>query len=361
MSQKKESKEIYLGSLKKSKTLLKNKNYHLSDKKGNKLPYLESVAYNYIKSGQDQLDLFMAEELDIITGIPPESIKDIVESQIADFQNKPAKYVLGRYPEIMTSYLKLNTAIAPFNDVKVRQAFGMAINKTKIVDHVLKGEAYSAGENGIVPSAIKGYDFSSIVGLEYSLTKAQQLLADAGYPNGKGFPALKFATGKGNISLRVGLEIQKQLLSNLNMNVEISALTLKEITEMNGKSELNMSLGGWLGEFPDPTTFLTLFYGEHVSSSLEESSFPNETRYQNTKFDAIFKEASETVDTKKRYELCLMADQILATEVPGIPLWYHESYQLIQSVIQDYQPNSMNIQYLTYVKIKEAPVVEVAQ
>jgi ABC-type transport system substrate-binding protein len=337
-----------------SVVLMKNNNYHMSDKKGNQLPYIESVAFNIVKSGQEQLDLFMANKLDVITGIPPEAVKDLVESQIADFQEKPTKYVLGRYPEVTTSFLSLNTAIAPFDKKEVRQALGMAINKTKIVDNVLKGEAYGPGNHGIVPSAIKGYDFSSVVGLENDITKAKKLLAKAGYPNGKGFPTLKLASLKNNKSVRAALEIQKQLLSSLNINVEISSVSLKNLVEMNGKSEVNMSLTGWLGEFPDPVTFLSLFYGADVPSSSEEISFPNDSRYKNEAFDKIYEEALVTVDPTKRYELCLAADQIIATEVPAIPLWYHENYQLIQSGISGYQPNSMNIQYLTYVKIDES-------
>jgi len=343
------------GDTEQAVTLSKNENYHISDKKGNKLPYLSCVSYNYVKSGQEQLNLFMDEKLDVITGIPPESIKEIVEAQIADFQDKPVKYVLGRYPQVSTTFLTLNTAIAPFNNLKVRKAIAMAINKNKIVDDVLKGEAYGPGDHGIVPSAIKNYDFSSVVGHEYSIIKAKELLASAGFPNGKGFPTLIFATGKGNISLRVALEIQKQLLANLNINLEISSLSLKERTEMESKSQTNMTLSSWLGEFPDPVTFLSLFYGADVPESNEESSFPNASRYQNAKFDKLYKQALITIDTKKRYELCLSADQIIATDVPVVPLWYHEKYQLTQSVIKNYQPNSMNIQYLTYVKIEDVP------
>ena len=73
------------------------------------------------------------------------------------------------------------------------------------------------------------------------------------------------------------------------------------------------------------------------------------------KFDKLYEQALVTIDTEKRYELCLAADQIIATEVPAIPLWYHENYQLIQSIVKDYQPNSMNIQYLTHVKLIDAP------
>jgi len=335
-------------------TLLKNKTYHMSDNKGNKLPHLESVAFNYIQDGQDELTLFKEGKLDIIVGIPPESVKEIVEDQISDFQNKPTKYVLERYPKILTSYLSLNTAVQPFNNIKIRQAISLAINKTKIVTNVLKGEAFGEGNHGIVPPAIKEYDFSSVIGQEHNVVKAKKLLSEAGYPQGKGFPTIKFSVGKGNTSVRVALEIQKQLLANLNINVEISSLLQKEIMALNDSSQTNMSLGGWLGEYPDPVSFLSICYGADVPKSNTESAFPNESRYKNNRFDQLYEQASITLDLKKRYELCLEADQIIATEVPVIPLWYHENYQLIQSSIKNYKPNPMNLRYLTYVSIDKA-------
>jgi oligopeptide transport system substrate-binding protein len=337
-------------------TLLRNPNYHMSDSEGQRLPYLESVAFHQVNSSQKQLELFMNDELDIITNIPPSEVNELVESQISDFQNNSKKYVLVRLPKIITSYLTLNTAIAPFNNKKVRQALGMAINKSKIVENVLQGEAYSPGDNGIVPSAIKGYDFSSVVGLEHNIKKAKALLAEAGYPEGKGFPTITLASLKRNTSTRVVLEIQKQLLVNLNINVEISSMTLEQMTEMNGESSLNMFLRGWLGEFPDPITFLSLFYGANVPSSPSEMSYPNEARYKNVEFDRLYEKALVTIDDSKRYELCLQADQIVATDVPGIPLWYHENYQLIKTNITGYQANSMDIKYLTHVKIEELVV-----
>ncbi len=331
--------------------LFKNKNYHLSDNQDVKLPYLDAVAYNYVKSGQEKLDLFMAKKLDIITELPSESIKEIVESQIADFQDKPVKYILGRYPQISTSYISINTSIKPFDNIKVRKAISMAINKKRIVDDVLKGEAYAPAEHGIVPPALKDYDYSSIVGLEYNVNKAKQLLADAGYPNGKGFPTITLTTSKSNSSVRVGLEIQKQLLANLNINVEISSMPSAEKTEMNTRSKTALSLNGWLAEFPDPVTFLSLFYGANLPASNQEASFPNESRFKNAEFDKLYEESLITIDNQKRYELCLMADQIIATNAPVVPLWYHENYLLIQSNIQNYNPNVMNIQYLTHVKL----------
>ena len=68
----------------------------------------------------------------------------------------------------------------------------------------------------------------------------------------------------------------------------------------------------------------------------------------------MYEKALVTLDDKARFELCLQADQIIANEVPGIPLWYHEDYHLIQSIVKGYRPNAMNIQYLAEVKIEAA-------
>lgn len=335
--------------------LIKNNNYHINDNNGFKLPYLDAISYNYIKEGDDELSLFKEGKLDVISGVPPESIKEIVASEISNFQNKSKKYILGRYPKIITSFLNLNTAIEPFNNPKIRKALSKAIDKEKIVDNILKGEAYSPGFHGLVPPAIKNYDFSSVIGHEFNVTKAKKLLSEAGYPNGQNFPPIKFSVGKGNTSVRVALEIQKQLLANLNINVEISSLLQKEIIALNNTSKTNMTLSGWLGEFPDPISFLSICYGADLPKSITETAYPNESRFNNKTFNQLYEKAVTTLDLKKRYELCLDADQIIANEVPVIPLWYHENYQLIQSSVKNYKTNPMSIQYLTYVKI-EAPL-----
>lgn len=335
-------------------TLLKNNNYHVKDKNGASLPYLKAVAYNYIKKGENELTLFKEGKLDIISGIPTEAIKKIVESEISNFQSKPTKYILGSPPQILTSYLNINTAVKPFNKIKVRQAIGCAIDKVKLVNNVLKGEAYSEGSHGIVPPAIKGYDFSSVIGHEFNVDKAKRLLSEAGYPEGKDFPTIKFTTGKGKTSVRAALEIQKQLLRNLNVNIEISSLSHDKIMQLNNTSQTHMTLGGWLGEIPDPISFLSLCYGGNVPENIEKSSFPNESRYQNKRFDKLYEKAIITTNKKNRFELCLEADQIIATEVPLIPLWYHQNYQLIRGTVKNFKSNSMTIQYLVNVKI-EAP------
>lgn len=340
-------------------TLKKNPNYHLSDDNGNKLPYLDAVTFHYIENSQDRLEQFENKKLDIIVDLPSASIKNVVENQISDFESKPPKYILGRYPELVTTYLEFNTKTEPFKNLKVRQAIAMAIDKIKIVDVILNGEAYGPALNGLVPPAIKNYDYESVIGIEYSIDKAKKTLAEAGYKNGDGLPLIKFyISGTDNQNLRVALEIQKQLLTELNINTEIVTVTFSEKLEMDKTGHGSMGISAWLADYPTPDNFLNIGYGDYVPESLADPSFPNSSRFSNKEFDAYFEQATNSTDEVKINELCLKAEQILVNEAPIIPLWYNENYRLFQSYVLDYHPNVMHIHNLAKVRMGKPEVIK---
>jgi ABC-type transport system substrate-binding protein len=341
-------------------TLKRNPNYHLKDDNGNKLPYLDAVTFHYIENSQNRLEQFEAKKLDIIVDLPSASIKSVVENQISDFESKPPKYILGRYPELVTTYLEFNTKTEPFKNPKMRQAIAMAIDKIKIVDVILNGEAYGPALNGLVPPAIKGYDYESVIGIEYSVDKAKRVLAEAGYKDGKGLPLIKFyISGNDNQNLRVALEIQKQLLTDLNVNTEIVTVTFAEKLEMDKTGHGSMGISAWLADYPTPDNFLNIGYGGYVPASLSDPSFPNSARFNNNEFDTYFEQATTSTNEVKRNELCLKAEQILINEAPIIPLWYNENYRLFQSTVVDYVPNVMHIHNLAKVRIVKPEVAEV--
>lgn len=331
-------------------TLLRNSNYHIKEN-GIQLPYLDGVRYNYSDDGKDLLKAFKANQIDILENIPVDEINNLVEENINDFQNEPVKYILARNKELAITFINFNTSVAPFNNLKVRKAIAMAIDKNRIVDKVLKGEAYGSANHGLVPPAIKDYDYTSVIGLDFDVAKAKKMLADAGFKNGEGFPKTEIITSKHNINIRVALELQKQLKTNLGINVEVTSTSLAELIAIRGSKTSNIILSSWIAETPDPTNFLSLLYGGFVNPSIDESSYPNDSRFKNEAFDNAYKEAIITIDKEKKYELCLIADQIAANEAPIVPLWYFEKYQLIQSYVLNYKPNAMRIHYLPFVKI----------
>lgn len=332
--------------------LERNPNYHLADENGNKLPYLDGVTFHIVPSSQDRLKQFEEKTLDIITDLPSQSIKNVVEKQIADFESKPPKFILGRYPELVSTYLAFSTKSEPFNNVKVRKAIAMSINKIDLVNIALNGEAYGPALNGIIPPSVSNYDYESIIGIENNVEKAKKLLAEAGYKNGENFPSTKlFIAGNEGQTLRVALDIQKQLLSKLNIKTEIVTLTFTEKSEMPFIPDASMALNAWLADIPTADNFLNIGYGGYVSEKNDISSFPNTSRFENKEYDLAYDEAISTLDDTKRKELCLKAEQILINESPVIPLWYNENYRLFQSNIVNYQPNVMYIHDLTTVRI----------
>ena len=228
----------------------------------------------------------------------------------------------------------------------------MAIDKIKLVDVVLNGEAYGPALNGLVPPVIKGYDYESVIGIEHNIDKAKKMLADAGFKNGEGLPLIKFyISGNENQTLRVALEIQKQLLTELNVNTEIVTVTFAEKLSLDKMAHGSMGVSAWLADYPTPDNFLNIGYGGYVPNSITEPSFPNSSRFVNSDFDNYFEQATTSIDEAKRNELCLKAEQVLINEAPIIPLWYNENYRLFQSTVIDYQPNVMHIHDLTKVRI----------
>lgn len=341
--------------IKESITLLKNNNYHLTDKEGNKLPYLDGVTYHYMEDGKKRLAAFEDGKIDVLENIPIDEINELVQENISAFQNEPVEYILARNKELAITYLNFNTSTAPFNNVKLRKAIAMAIDKNRIVERVLKGEAYGPATNGIVPPAIKDYDYSSVIGLDFNPEKAKKALADAGYNEKNPFPKLEIVSSKESVSVRVALDIQKQLKANLGINADITSLPLSEMLKYKSSNNSNIVVSSWLAEIPSPSSFLSILYGGFVSDSQDKSSYPNDSRYKNPAFDKAYTEAISTTDENRRKELFLEADQIAANEVPIIPLWYYERYQLVQSEVKNYTPNAMRIHYLPYVKLEKAP------
>src|ERR1700741_1734114 len=130
-----------INSTKDKIVLKRNDNYHGKDKLGNALPFLDSVVVAIVPTKEQELTMFKEGKLDMITSLPSQSVKEMVETQIKDFQSKPPKFLLDNSPEMITQYYSFNTKRAPFDNPKIRKAFNLAINRQKIVDDVLNGQA----------------------------------------------------------------------------------------------------------------------------------------------------------------------------------------------------------------------------
>jgi peptide/nickel transport system substrate-binding protein len=329
--------------------LERNKNYWNIDEHGNQLPYLDAVKFSFIKEKKTELLEFKRGNLDMIFRLPIEMIPEIL-GELDHAKEGNVNFDMQVVPAMSVYYYGFQHQNEVFSKKAVRQAFNYAIDREKIVTYTLQGEGI-AGLYGIVPPSFKEYDYKAIKGYTYDPAKAKQLMADAGYPGGKGFPkiTLQINSGGGDRNIHTAEVIQKMLKENLGIDVDINVMPLAEHLEAveTGKSLFWRS--GWVADYPDPEVFLTTLYGAHVPAQLNERSYLNPMRYKSAKFDSIYVAALREIDTKKRFELYREADQVAMDDAAIMPIFYDENYRLIQLNVKNFDANPMEYRDLTKV------------
>lgn len=346
--------------------LAKNKNYHDSDEKGNKLPYLDSVVFAYYEHAEDPMELFWSGDMSYIPGVPVSRISEVLEERIGDFESKPPKYKLISEPQLSTTYLEFNMTNKTLKNKKVRKAINHAINRQKLVEKIMKNQAYEIGKFGVtppLPKVFKDYDFEGIedVSYQYNPDLAKKLLAEAGYPDGKGFPTLSFQFRLGNDHYLVASEIQNQLRSVLNINIEIEAIEFNDLIENQGNGKADIFRTTWFGDYPSPETWLLNAYGKIVPSDRSLPSYVNSARFQNAQFDKLFEQGVTASTVEESYKYFAEAEKVLMDEAPFIILWYGEDMMLIQASVRQLETNGMRYLDLRNVYFKEPTAEEYAE
>ena len=340
---------MYDAASNKEKVVLsKNPNYFLKDSAGCALPYLDTVVVLIAPSIEDGLSMFENQQIDLINTLPSLRVKDVVEKNIKEFISHPPKSLLQREPEMLSQFYIFNTKQKPFDNIKVRQAINFAIDREKLVDNVLQGQAIGAAIHGITPNTFAGYDIKKINGYNLDIEKAKKLLAEAGYPNGKGFPEVRILVNSGNSrNSSVAVELQKQLKQNLNINVNFESLpnVQKYDLQMHGKGDIFRD--AWVADFSSPESFLSLFVGDAVPADTSLASYPNTSRYQNANYDLNFKKGRNSNIKDSSYVYFMKAEQLLMDDAVIIPLWYEGSYRLLTNKVKGLNLNAMRYYDLT--------------
>lgn len=341
-------------STKENFVLIKNPDYYGVDASGYALPYLDTVIVNVLPSIEDALTMFEQGQVDLINALPSGRVKDVVEKHIKEFESSPPTFILDRKADMLSQYYTFNVTKAPFDNVKVRQAINYAINRDKIVETVLQGQAYGPATHGITPSTFSGYDITKIDGYSFDPEKAKKLLSEAGYPGGIGFPSINVLVNSGSSrNTSVIAEIQKQLKDVLNINTSFESLPNGQKFDLEIHGQGDLFRDGWVADYPSPESFLSLFVGENVPSDPTQISYPNTGRYNNLQFDELFKKGYNSSNKDTCYKYFMQAEQLLIKDAPIIPLWYEGAYRLISNRINGFYASPMRFYDLTTVSVKK--------
>jgi ABC-type transport system substrate-binding protein len=326
--------------------LVRNKKYYGKDSKGHRLPYLDTLILKIENKKIKQLEMFENGEIHLIEGLPPSKVSVMLgEGKIEDFNSKPPKYILTRKPLLATQYYYFNLLKPKFQDVKVRKAINYAIDREAIIANILNNQAYQKGDGGIIPpTAFSGYTSEIVKENSYNFQpeKANRLLAQAGYPNGKGFPPVQLKFNIGTIHSAVAKEIANQLKATLNIEVELESVSFKKKVADQQNANGDIFRSSWFAEYNSPESFLMTAYGKTVPEDSLKISTNNFSRYQNKEFDILFEKGKRSTDIIERYRFFAEAESILMRDAPYIILWYEETIKIIHSNVRNLNINAMN-------------------
>ena len=333
--------------------LERNPNYWRTDEHGNRLPFLDTIRVTFKKEQTTMLTEFTKGNLEENYRIPPEYVETIFEKRAVGsddpwkLKGEYEKFTLHVIPSIATQYYGMLTTDPIFRDKRIRQAFNYAIDRERIIAFVLKGQASGPAIHGLVPPSMPNYPADMVRGYTFNLPKAKELMAEAGYPDGKGFPqiTLQLNSGGGR-NEKVAEAIQDQLKKNLGIDVEMKQVQFAQHLDMIDKGEAPFFRLAWIADYPEPENFLNLLWGKNAAPEGQISPI-NSTRYNNPAFDALFEQAMNTPDDAERYSLYAQAEQIAVDDAPMLWIYHDLDFRLVQPWVRGYTSNPMDRRDLT--------------
>ncbi len=309
--------------------MTKNENYWEVDERGEKLPYLDSVAVSVITDDNTQFQNFVVGKLDELFNIPTAQVETVIDTETMELKGEYRKFRLHTVPAMLTWYFGFNNRKAPFNDVNVRRAFNHAVDRASIVRFTLNNAPYAPATHGLTPPVFPDYPIEQIEGYDLDVEKAQAELAAAGYPNGQGFPEVAIHIYNEPRLVEVTEALQAQLLQNLNINLQIRPMAFPQLIDLAESGEIGFWGTRWYGDYPDPETYLNLLNGQIVPDDPNAPSNPNSSRYDNPVYNEQFNDAISTIDYLARMTKYMKAEQIAIDDAPIMPLFYERHYRLL--------------------------------
>lgn len=281
---------------------------------------IDNIRFSFITDPNTAYSAFVAGDVDGIAGVPSTELVNILTTDDR----------LYPYDQLRMSFLRLNTRTPGLDNVKVRRAINLAFDRSgylsglgNITDQPLLGTVPSglildgkdfrevSGDNGLAPTPL--------------LEEAQQLLADAGYPNGEGLPVYRLHCA--DTMVKNAEIVQQMLLTNLGIQTEIKPVDSKLNFPMMVEGKYDIAFGGWGGDYTHPMTFLELF---------TSTAYDNATGWANEEYDELIEKARVATDEAEALDLMVRAEQLLMQESPIVPLIVPSGAIMIQNYVNNW-------------------------
>lgn len=320
--------------------LLRNEHY-FEQENGRRLPYLDAVAVSFIVDKQSAFLEFIKGNLDFISGLDA-GYKDVILTASGKLNPEYADRVnMVSQPYLNTEYLgfitdSLNSSMKgnPLNKKEIRQAINYGFDRRRMIRYLRNGIG-EPGTRGFIPAGMPGHFRDAHYGYDYNPQKTRELLAQAGYPMGKGLPPVTLSTNASYLDLCQFIQSQ---LSESGIRIKIDVSPPATLRENIAQVRVPFFRGSWIADYPDAENYLSLFYSPNHSPA-----GPNFTQYSNSLFDRKYKLAAGETDIQKRSLIYRELDSLVMADAPVVILFYDQVLRFTRKNVRHLGSNPMNL------------------
>jgi oligopeptide transport system substrate-binding protein len=280
---------------------------------------LETVDFLAVESTFTALNLYLTGKADWINDIPPPALRELLKRE-------PPPEDINSQPYLNTYFYLLNTTHKPLDDVRVRRALSLAMDRTELTTRLLAGgerPAYS-----LVPPVLPNYEPPECA--KENVAEARRLLAEAGYPGGRGFPVFEISYNTHETHQSIAQLIRKQWQRNLGIRVRTRNEEFATLLSNQRSLNFDISRIAWIGDYPDPNTYLDMFItgGDN-----------NRTGWSSPEYDRLIQGAAKEPDAEKRLTMLHDAERILMDELPALPFYFYVSKNMVKPYVRGFYNN----------------------
>jgi oligopeptide transport system substrate-binding protein len=232
-------------------------------------------------------------------------------------------------PFLWTYFYICNTTKPPLDDKRVRRALAMSIDREAIVKNVTRGGQIPAFH--FTPPGTAGY--TARARFPFDIEGAKKLLAQAGFPEGRGMPPVEILFNTLETHRAVAEAIQDMWKRNLGIDVRLLNQEWKVYLDSKKTGHYQVARFGWIGDYPDPNTFLDMWL---------TGGGNNDSRWSNPEYDRLIREAGRTADLDRRLEVFQQAEAILLDEMPIIPIYFYTRVYALDPSVKGWHPTILD-------------------
>lgn len=276
---------------------------------------LQQIYFHPTESTQSQELAFRAGQLHTTWDVPLSKV---------DAYRRESPSPLRIEPYFESYFLRFNTRHRLFSDPRLRVALALAIDRESIVKNILRGGQTAA--TGLIPPGLGGYQPPTL--LKHDVATARKLLADAGYPGGKGLPPIELVTISSEINQRIAEAVQQMWRRDLGVETQILQKEFKVLLDSFDTLDYTIARGRWIAEYPDPLTYLSIFTtGNGV----------NGTGFADPKYDQMLAFANAERAPSARLNSLREVEEYLMTRMPVAPIYWGSRTTLVAPSVKGWK------------------------